>query len=109
MTHEVNAFLEINEGERSTVSAIFEDEEWDALLRFVQYTKDIQTIQLLREGGPGKLNINYSEGAGLSYSVELPSDDKVIALLHRIRPFVLNDEKTNFFRVCNYLARRIEN
>ena len=110
MTHEATAYLRIDESEeRHLVSAIFEDEEWDALLRFVEYTKELQSIQLLREGGPAKLHINYVEGAGFSYSSELPSDDKIIVLLHRIRPFVLNDEKTNFFRVCKHLGRRIEN
>ncbi len=76
MTHEVNAYLEIGDSrERHIVRANFEDEEWDILLRFVEYTKELQSIQLLREGGPGKLHINYAEGAGFSYSVELPSDE----------------------------------
>lgn len=109
MTHEVKAYLTIGDSDaRHLFCATFEDEEWDALLRFVEYVKELQAIELMREGGPGKLNIRWTEETGFSYSAELPAEDKILALLHRLRPFVLNDEQTNFHRVCNHIARRIE-
>ena len=94
--------LEIGEnGEKHLVSATFEDNEWDDLLHFLEYSKELQGIKLIRDGGPGKLNIRWSEEAGLSYSTALPCEDEILAFLHRLRPFVLKDERSNFFRICN--------
>jgi hypothetical protein len=43
----------------------------------------------------------------LGYEVKLPPDDYIAALLHRLRPFVLQKEKTNFNAVGNFVARRL--
>lgn len=109
MPHKTNAYLTIGkDGEKYAVCGTFEDQEWKALLDFVQYAKDLQSIQLVRQGGTGKLNLSYTQETGLSYSVELPPEDQLLALLHRLRPFVLKNELTNFRRVSNHLARRLD-
>ena len=110
MTHEVKAYFAIGEGsERLPISGYFEEDEWAALLEYLRYVRELQSIQLVREGGPGRLTLSYTAESGLSYSVDLPPDEQIIALLHRLRPFVLNDEQANFYRICNHLARRFDN
>jgi len=109
MQHKVKVSLEIGDsGKVRMIEATFEEEEWDAFLRFVDYAKDLQTIQLFCEGGPAKLDLTYRKDVGASFTAELPPEDQIIVLLHRLRPFILNDEQTNFLRICNHLARRIE-
>ena len=109
MSHEAKVCLTIGEGgEKYVVSGIFEDQEWKVLHDFVKYTNDLRSIELVRQGGPGKLNISYTQESGLSYSVDLPKEDQILALLHRLRPFVLQNELTNFYRVCNHLSRRFD-
>ena len=47
MSHEAKAYLTIGQGgEKYAVSGTFDDQEWKALLAFVQYAKDLQTVQL---------------------------------------------------------------
>lgn len=109
MSHEAKVYLTIGQnGEKYAVSGTFEDQEWKALLDFVKYTNDLLSIEIVSQGGPGKLNINYTQESGLSYSVDLPKEDQILALLHRLRPFVLQNEVTNFNRVCNHLSRRFD-
>jgi len=107
LTHEVNIYLSFGEvEEKYPAEAVFDDLEWKALLDFVQYSKDLQAIQLVSQGGPGKLNISYTQESGLSYSTELPPEDQVLSLLHRLRPFILQNEVTNYYRVSNILSRK---
>ncbi|MBU0995375.1 MAG: hypothetical protein KJ737_23000 [Proteobacteria bacterium] len=110
MAHEVNVCLTFGEdSNKYPVSGSFEDQEWESLLNFIDYTKSLQNIQLIKQGGPGKFNLTYNEIDGMTYTVELPPEDQILALLHRLRPFILKDESTNFYRVCKHLSRRFEN
>jgi len=105
--HEAKAYLTIGQSsDRYIVCGTFEDKEWKALLDFVQYANDLVSIQLIRDGGPATLNLSNNAESGMSYSVELPPEDQLLALLHRIRPFILQKEPTNFYQVCKYLSRR---
>ena len=109
MPYEAKAYLTTGQGgEKYAVSGTFDDQEWKALLEFVQYAKDLQALQLVSQGGPGKLSLSYTAESGLSYLVDLPPEDQILALLHRLRPFVLNDEPTNYYRVYNHLTRRFD-
>jgi hypothetical protein len=95
VSHEAKAYLTIGQGgEKYAVSGTFDDQEWKALLAFVQYAKDLQAVQLVSQGGPGRLSLSYTVESGLSYLVELPPEDQILALLHRLRPFVLKDLST---------------
>lgn len=89
-------------------SAEFTDEEWNIFNRYEEYVRELVGIQLLREGGPGKLKLHCHRDEGLSVQSELPPDDQVTALLHKLRPFVLQNEPTDFNKVRNILSRRIE-
>lgn len=109
MPHEVTLqFGRTEEDTPRVINGKFDDNEWKILGRFVEYADDLANIELIREGGPGSLSINCSEEKGFSYSTNVPPDDRVIVLLHRLRPFVLNNEPTNFNRICNYLGKSLD-
>lgn len=108
MTRKVQ--LEQSSGEgtpKQKIDAEFEDAEWDLLVSFRDYTKELGETELMIFGGSGQLSVNYKQGEGISFSTKLPENDKVLALIHRLRPFVLQKEPTHFNRICNILARRI--
>ena len=44
----------------------------------------------------------------MQVGTKLPHWDDVIVFLHKLRPFVLQNEATNFYRVNNILAKTIE-
>ena len=65
-------------------------------------------IELHQKGGPGSLTLNYDVNVGFSYSVDLPPNDQVLALMHRLGPFVLKNEPTYFYKICNILGKQIK-
>lgn len=108
MPHKVN--LHFGRSAKDTPREIkgeFKDNEWAMLNHFVKYANDLANIELIQQGGSGKLSINYSVEKGFAYSVDIPPDDKVIVLLHRLRPFILNDEPTNFNKICNCIGKAL--
>ena len=90
-----------------TIVAEFEEAEWSLLLSFRQYSRELADTELMKVGGPGQFKVSYKQGEGISFSVTLPPNDRVLAFIHRLRPFILQGEPTHFNKVCNLLARRI--
>ena len=50
-----------------------------------------------------------SIGEILDYKISLPSEEDIIIVLHSIRPFILNNERLNFYKIINLLKRKIQN
>src|SRR5258708_6374383 len=44
---------------------------------------------------------------GTTVNAPLPADKDLIELLHRLRPFILNDEPASFNRVAGVLGRKL--
>jgi len=91
------------------VSGEFSDSEFDQLSRYEQYVGELTETEILRKGAPGKLTINYDKTSGFNFVTELPPDDKLSALLHELRPFILQNEDTNFYKIQKILGKRFEN
>lgn len=81
----------------------FSDDEWVKLLTYARYVDE------MRQALPAKiathLRIHWSVTDGLSYEGEIPPDEVVSLCLHKIRPFVLQDEPTNYLKMRNILAK----
>lgn len=91
-------------GEEVTVASEFEDSEWELLIRFTEYAEQLAALNI-------DLSVNYTirwdKDQGLSYQCKLPPESAIAAFLHRMRPFVLQNEDTSFYRICNILKRRM--
>lgn len=109
MVHEWHYSIKGKNGENTVKgTAKFSDEEWGIFQRYDDYAGELSETSLVREGGPGQLKVDWVKEKGFTFKVKLPPDDLVIALLHRIRPFVLKNEPSNFNRVCNYIGRHTD-
>lgn len=91
------------------IIADFEDKDWQILLDFVNYATDLDGLTLVKQGSIVKLGISHESGQSVTFKTELPPDEQIIALMHRLRPFILENEPTNFNRVANILTRKIDN
>lgn len=91
------------------VEARFTDEEEARLRAYDQYVEDLRVISIMKHGAPGQLKLDWHEEKGFSWTTELPPDEQLIALLHRLRPFVLEGEDTSFLRVSSTIGRRAYN
>ncbi|MCY3668502.1 MAG: hypothetical protein OXH81_22775 [Gemmatimonadetes bacterium] len=95
-------------GEVVETSGHIPSEDWAQLLRFRDEVDEL--ITYLRRCD--NLNVNYSlnwdsEG-NLSAEVHDTVDDRdIVVILHRLRPFQLNDEPSCFYRMANVLKRHM--
>jgi hypothetical protein len=81
------------------------DAEWDVLMRFLDR---FDRLAATRMGAGCEVSWKLTLGSeGARASGTLPPNDDVDAFLYRMRPFVLNDESTNFFKVCKVISRRV--
>lgn len=93
---------------KTTIVGSFEEDEWDTLHAFMTCAESLWKIELLQSDASCNLNIQYNEVTGLSTKTELPPEEQILVLLHRLRPFILQNEKTNFYKTVNLLARRYD-
>lgn len=97
--------VRVNKQEAEKLHVEIEDQDWHTL---VGYLEDFDQLAATRMGNCQiKIKFTFDARTGFSWSGEIPPEDDVAAFLHRLRPFVLNDERSNFNRVCNILGRAI--
>lgn len=87
----------------------FPDDEIERLFEYTQYAQELEQTSIVRDGANLQLIIRGENATkSLKYSWTLPPDDDISALLHKLRPFVLENERTSFYRVVNILNRRLD-
>jgi hypothetical protein len=96
------------DGTDVAVKVEFTDQEEAQLRAFDRYADELKEISIMKYGAPGQLKLHWQEGIGLTVKTTLPSDEQLAALLHRLRPFVLQGEYTNFRYVANTIGRRAQ-
>jgi len=79
----------------------------DVLLRFVQYTKELMECEYLQLQQQASITINWNVNAGFKSEPELPTMSVCDSFIFRLRPFVLNDEDTNFLRVSKQIGKML--
>jgi hypothetical protein len=106
MSHSFTLSVRINQEEPERLNVEVRDEDWNTLVSFLD---DFDRLAATRvaNGGQVRVRFRFDAQGGFASSGEMPPDDDVAAFLHRLRPFVLNDERSNFYRVCNVLGRAI--
>ncbi len=85
----------------------FDDLLWRQLEAFVVEVDRLKGTRLLREGASCKVTIKWEVDSGLAANVTVPANDDIAALLHHLRPLVLQSERTHFPKICKLLKRSI--
>jgi hypothetical protein len=93
-------------GVETTTVAEFPPEEIEMLHAYYNYVEELSGCKWLKDGAPANLKMNYAEGRGMSFAVQLPPDDDVIIFLYRLRPLILNDEHASYNAVTGIIGRR---
>ena len=83
------------------------DDDWVTLIAFADGADELRNSQVFQAGLRVQLKIKWNATTGLAFEGILPPNDVIAALLHRVRPFVLQKEATSFFRVRNILAKHM--
>ena len=86
------------------VTPTISSEERRSLERFVREQEVLaSSAAFKRSARPMEMRADPEKGA--SIHGRMPSDEDLIVVLHRLRPFILNDEPYSFNRVSGILAR----
>lgn len=83
----------------------FSDAHWSVLMQFLDEAEDLCASPAVRTRVGWSLR--WTAGVGLEQFVTLPDRDQVDALLHRLRPFILEQETTYFGKVCSIVTQTI--
>lgn len=92
-------------GAKATIAGEFPDAEWTILTQFLSYSMELGATGIIRERRTISYTFNWNRDEGSSHEASLPTDDQISAFLHRLRPFVLENEPTFVPRIINILAR----
>lgn len=91
------------------ITTEFSPEEWEILQEYDEFAKELVSIKLLQTKQSLSYTMRASDKNGFEVEGDIPPWDEVIGLLHKIRPFFLENERTNFYRICSILGKRINN
>lgn len=95
-------------GEEISLFGEFADDEAGVLESFVEYTDDLRDTDFLQNGEQGNFSINWSRESGTEIRTQLPDWNRVMVFLYKFRPLLLNNEETNFYRIHNLLAKKLD-
>ena len=108
MPYEYQLTLTIKDtGETISLSGSFQADEWNLLNDFLEYADDLLNTKFVKSGMQASLNIKWEQGTGIVVSTRLPDWDEVTVFLHKFRPLGLQSEDTNFYKICNILAKEL--
>jgi hypothetical protein len=105
---EMILFKAFFDGSDQNTEIAFSKGELNILEKFLQQARYIESTSLVQMGMPISCKIHFEQDKNTSVSVTLPDWELVETYLHRLRPIILQDEETNFFKICKLLKRRIE-
>lgn len=97
-------FTDPSTAQKVEVVGEFSDAEWEILLRFAEYAEQLGQTRMVQEGSNVRCSIRLEAKKGINSSVIVPPENDIAAFLHRMRPFVLQDEPTSFFRVFSMMV-----
>lgn len=91
-----------------SISGEFSDEEVKLLEAFAREADEVWNTDFIQTGEKGKLNIQWDHETGTKVTAVLPEWNQVIIFLYKFRPILLQNEKTNFYKIHNLLARKLD-
>lgn len=84
------------------------DTEHALLTRFLEEYKQLAESKPLREGFPCRMAVKWSRGKELRVETTLPDNDTLGIFLHRLRPFILENESANFKNVVSIIGKSVD-
>jgi hypothetical protein len=97
-------------GESVSQEVELSDDEISALEAFVAEADQVWNTDFIHARERGAFTIKGdAESDQVTLSVTLPDWNQVTVFLHKLRPLLLKDEKTNFYKIRNLLAKKLDN
>src|SRR5213593_2403741 len=85
--------------QRAFERPLFPQEIRSQFAEFVEYAHALNELSFVRNWPRTKISIHMAGDGQITNTGVLASEEEIAAFLHRLRPFYLNNESTNFNRV----------
>lgn len=85
------------------------EEEVELLKEFVQLVQEIKSEPILDKKFSMSLNISGSVNEPMRFDIKLPDGMRLSALLHKMRPLILKEERTYLHKIIKVFAKKIDN
>lgn len=83
--------------------------EWEKMVVFMDEVVRLEATRAVSQGLRVQFKFTVSRDTKqLQFSGSLPHEDDIVVILHRLRPFILQDEPANFHRVTNILSHHLD-
>jgi hypothetical protein len=92
-------------GESQHLVGTIGDDDWRALKRFAEFSRELDQAEYVKAGMPLNVHIAWSQESGFDPAPELPPPGQLREFLHLLRPFLLENEPTRFLRICSILGK----
>jgi hypothetical protein len=90
-----------------TLRGEFSEQDCEVFDLYLEQYERLAASRPVREGIPCSWSVKWAQDEGGSVTTDLPDDDTLAILLHRLRPFLLSDEPASFARVSARVGRLI--
>jgi len=90
-----------------TANGELTDEDCELLLDFNKYADELYQTPYLHKGNFGRFTMTGDNQNNLTFKTELPNWDEVSVFLHKLRPFILQNERTYFHKVRKLLGFKL--
>lgn len=97
-----------NDSLRAPVTFHIPNEEWEQLNKFHRNVESLRSTNFVQQRRGGSVIFNWKEGEGLRYSGKQVEEDPVWAMLLKLRPFVLKNERCFLPTILKILKRRLD-
>ncbi len=91
---------------KKQVQIDFEESEWETIEAFHAEVEQLRATRFAQEGQGGSITVSIDRNSGVSSNAKPVDSEALAAMLHRARPFLLQDEPLYFFKILNVLKRR---
>jgi hypothetical protein len=91
------------------ISAEFDPDEINILEDYLLNTAKLLKVKMIADGMSGHVSFNFDKNNGLSFETHLPKEENVLAFLHQMRKFILQNEYSSYNKVTGLISRRFNN
>lgn len=92
--------------EKEKLEAPFTQQEMEQLNGYLSQTEELCKTRLIKSGLDARIKVNWNVDEGFKIESTLPPEDDLLAILHRLRPFILQEEFASFDRVIRLIGKK---
>ncbi len=104
--------IEIKDKKTNLINKVqceFTDNEIKKIEMFYNNSVNLQSLNIFKKAINSKVVFNYKKEEGFSFEAELPREEEICSLLHKLRKFILNNEYASFNCVMGIIGKKIKN